>query len=82
MNRHTLYFNQLTAQQVFQFLASTDGVLFNVVWHLPTSFTNEHTQNVYCELIGDLANTRTALAAIAINVGIGPDSWKLLPDRV
>lgn len=82
MNRHTLYFNQLTAQQVFQFLSSTNGILFNVVWHLPASFANEYPQNVYCELIADLANTRTALAGIAINVGIAPDSWQLLPDRV
>lgn len=82
MKRHTIYFNRLTAQQVFQFLSSTGGILFNVVWHLPASFATENTQNVYCELVGDLAKTRTALAEIAINTDIAPDSWDLIPDRL
>lgn len=82
MNRYTLYFNRLTAHQVYQFLSSTDGILFNVVWHLPASFANEMSQNVYCELTGDLANARTALAAIAKNFGVAPDAWKLLPDQL
>nr|WP_314635014.1 hypothetical protein [uncultured Janthinobacterium sp.] len=83
MNKHTLYFNRLTAQQVFQFLSATQGILFNVVWHLPASFTEESTQNVYCELNGnDLAGARQQLTQVAHSAGLPPDSWTLTPDLI